>query len=26
MVSSEGACAAFYNYGRLVQRRDRVPA
>jgi hydrogenase expression/formation protein HypD len=26
MVSSEGACAAFYNYGRLTQKRDRVPA
>ena len=26
MVSSEGACAAFYNYGRLSTRRDRVPA
>jgi len=26
MVSSEGACAAYYNYGRLQRRRDRVPA
>ena len=26
MVSSEGACAAYYNYGRLARRRDRVPA
>jgi len=25
MVSSEGACAAYYNYGRLARRRDRVP-
>jgi len=24
MVSSEGACAAYYNYGRLAERRDRV--
>ncbi len=23
MVSSEGACAAYYNYGRLSRRRDR---
>ena len=23
MVSSEGACAAYYNYGRLARRRDR---
>ena len=23
MVSSEGACAAYYNYGRLTRRRDR---
>ena len=26
MVSSEGACAAYYNYGRLAKRRERVPA
>ena len=26
MVSSEGACAAYYNYGRLAKRRDRMPA
>ncbi len=26
MVSSEGACAAYYNYGRLGRRRDREPA
>jgi len=26
MVSSEGACAAFYNYGRFAQRGERVPA
>ena len=26
MVSSEGACAAYYNYGRLAERQDRVPA
>jgi hydrogenase expression/formation protein HypD len=26
MVSSEGACAAFYNYGRFAQRGTRVPA
>jgi hydrogenase expression/formation protein HypD len=25
MVSSEGACAAYYNYGRLAPRRDRIP-
>ena len=25
MVSSEGACAAYYNYGRLARRRDRMP-
>ena len=25
MVSSEGACAAYYNYGRLARRRERVP-
>ena len=25
MVSSEGACAAFYNYGRLSQRRGAIP-
>jgi hydrogenase expression/formation protein HypD len=25
MVSSEGACAAFYNYGRFAQRGERVP-
>jgi hydrogenase expression/formation protein HypD len=24
MVSSEGACAAYYNFGRLRRRRDRV--
>jgi hydrogenase expression/formation protein HypD len=24
MVSSEGACAAYYNYGRLTRRRDRA--
>ena len=26
MVSSEGACAAYYNYGRLTARRDLVKA
>jgi hydrogenase expression/formation protein HypD len=26
MVSSEGACAAYYSYGRLARRRERVPA
>jgi hydrogenase expression/formation protein HypD len=26
MVSSEGACAAYYNYGRAAQRRTTVPA
>jgi hydrogenase expression/formation protein HypD len=26
MVSSEGACAAYYNYGRLKTPQDRVPA
>ena len=26
MVSSEGACAAYYNYGRLTRRRDREAA
>ncbi len=26
MVSSEGACAAYYNYGRLNRRRDREEA
>jgi hydrogenase expression/formation protein HypD len=26
MVSSEGACAAYYSYGRLASRRERVPA
>jgi hydrogenase expression/formation protein HypD len=26
MVSSEGACAAYYNYGRLTRRRDRETA
>jgi hydrogenase expression/formation protein HypD len=26
MVSSEGACAAYYNYGRLTRRRDRAAA
>ena len=27
MVSSEGACAAYYNYGRLARRRrDPAPA
>jgi hydrogenase expression/formation protein HypD len=26
MVSSEGACAAYYNYGRLARPHDRVPA
>jgi len=26
MVSSEGACAAYYNYGRLARRRGREPA
>jgi hydrogenase expression/formation protein HypD len=26
MVSSEGACAAYYNYGRLTRRRERVGA
>jgi hydrogenase expression/formation protein HypD len=25
MVSSEGACAAYYNYGRFAGRRDREP-
>ena len=25
MVSSEGACAAFYNYGRHSQRRGTIP-
>ena len=25
MVSSEGACTAYYNYGRFSQRRDRQP-
>ena len=25
MVSSEGACAAYYNYGRLSGRREREP-
>ncbi len=25
MVSSEGACAAYYNYGRFVRRREREP-
>ncbi len=25
MVSSEGACAAYYNYGRLARRRGREP-
>ena len=25
MVSSEGACAAFYNYGRHSQRRGSIP-
>jgi hydrogenase expression/formation protein HypD len=25
MVSSEGACAAYYNYGRIAGRRDRSP-
>jgi hydrogenase expression/formation protein HypD len=24
MVSSEGACAAYYNYGRLARRRERA--
>ena len=26
MVSSEGACAAYYNFGRLARRRGREPA
>jgi hydrogenase expression/formation protein HypD len=26
MVSSEGACAAYYNYGRLARRRQPAPA
>jgi hydrogenase expression/formation protein HypD len=27
MVSSEGACAAYYNYGRLAHRSgEKVPA
>ena len=26
MVSSEGACAAYYNFGRLSRRRGREPA
>jgi hydrogenase expression/formation protein HypD len=26
MVSSEGACAAYYNYGRHAGRRHREPA
>jgi hydrogenase expression/formation protein HypD len=26
MVSSEGACAAYYNYGRLARPHDAVPA
>jgi hydrogenase expression/formation protein HypD len=26
MVSSEGACAAYYTYGRLAHRREHVPA
>jgi hydrogenase expression/formation protein HypD len=26
MVSSEGACAAYYNYGRLARRRGRASA
>jgi hydrogenase expression/formation protein HypD len=26
MVSSEGACAAYYTYGRLERRRERAPA
>jgi hydrogenase expression/formation protein HypD len=26
MVSSEGACAAYYNYGRLARPRDTIPA
>ena len=26
MVSSEGACAAYYNFGRLTRRRDRETA
>ncbi len=26
MVSSEGACAAYYNYGRLARRREPAPA
>ena len=25
MVSSEGACAAYYNYGRFARRREREP-
>jgi hydrogenase expression/formation protein HypD len=25
MVSSEGACAAYYNYGRFMRKRDREP-
>jgi hydrogenase expression/formation protein HypD len=26
MVSSEGACAAYYNYGRLARRGEPAPA
>src|ERR1700690_4163161 len=26
MVSSEGACAAYYNYGRVLREREHVPA
>jgi hydrogenase expression/formation protein HypD len=26
MVSSEGACAAYYNYGRFSRRLETVPA
>ena len=26
MVSSEGACAAYYNYGRVIREREHVPA
>jgi hydrogenase expression/formation protein HypD len=26
MVSSEGACAAYYNYGRFANRRGREAA
>jgi hydrogenase expression/formation protein HypD len=26
MVSSEGACAAYYNYGRFTRRLETVPA